>query len=128
MYFVIFKQLPLNSASDPVWYVVQFLPRLTLVVLIEIFAYFFLRLYKSSLGEIKYFQNEITNIEAKALALQAAELAGDKESTASIINRLADTDRNFQVLSESKKDDPSEIIKLLQQATALLQKVPVKHE
>src|SRR5574339_301622 len=31
-----------------------FVPRVSLVVLIEVFAYFFLRLYKQSLNEIKY--------------------------------------------------------------------------
>src|SRR5258708_31598885 len=35
----------------------SYLPRFSLVVFIEIFAYFFLKMYKSNLGEIKYFQN-----------------------------------------------------------------------
>ena len=38
----------------------------------QVFAFFFLSLYRSGLNEIKYFQNEITNIELKAVAVSAA--------------------------------------------------------
>lgn len=68
------------SGQDPWLFTTHFLPRLTLVVFIEIFAYFFLRLYKSSLTEIKYFQNEMTNIEAKFIALYIA-LESDNQET-----------------------------------------------
>ena len=51
--------------EDKMAFIAHFIPRLSLVVLIEVFAYFFLKLYKSSLSEIKYFQNEMTNAEAK---------------------------------------------------------------
>lgn len=48
-----------------VWF---FLSRLSLVILIEVFAYFFLALYRSSLADIKEFQNELTLIENRMLA------------------------------------------------------------
>lgn len=73
----------------------HFVPRVSLVVLIEVFAYFFLRLYKQSLGEIKYFQNEITNIEAKHLALQVALRTDDPGLRSKIVESLAGTERNF---------------------------------
>lgn len=72
-----------------------FLPRFSLVILIEIFAYFFLRLYKQSLEEIKYFQNEITNIEAKQLALQLAMHHDDQALRIKVAEELAKTERNF---------------------------------
>lgn len=72
----------------------HYFPRLTLVVLIELFAYFFLRLYKSNLDDVKYFQNELTNIEAKHVALQAVFFAEDKSLLADVVRNLSNTDRN----------------------------------
>ena len=83
------------SLPKDIWtFVIHFVPRLTLVLMIELFAYFFLSLYKGSLGEIKYFQNELTNVEARQLALRAAINSGDQAATAAILTKLADTDRN----------------------------------
>ena len=73
----------------------HFLPRLSLVVVIEVFAYFFLRLYKQSLDEIKFFQNEMTNVESKYLGLYVASEAGCDDGVLNVINELASTERNF---------------------------------
>jgi len=73
---------------------VGFVPRLSLVVFIELFAYFFLRLYKSSLAEIKFFQNELTNVEAKAIALEVSALWDNAAVVGSVIERIAGTERN----------------------------------
>jgi len=75
--------------------IAHFLPRLSLVVMIEIFAYFFLRLYRQSLEEIKYFQNEMTNIESKHLALYIATENAANEGVLSTITHLMTTERNF---------------------------------
>lgn len=72
----------------------SFLPRLSLVVFIEVFAYFFLRLYKTSLDEIKYFQNELTNIESRGLALQVAMQTGDTNTCSRVACDLSVTERN----------------------------------
>lgn len=79
----------------------RFLSRLSLAIVIEIFAYFFLRLYSTSLGEIKYFQNEITNIESKQLALTVAMQSADDDLTKDVVRELASTERNF-VLSQGQ--------------------------
>ncbi|OOD16220.1 hypothetical protein BWP00_19165, partial [Acinetobacter baumannii] len=50
----------------------KMIPRFLFVVLIELFAYFFLNLYRKSLEDIKYYQNELTNLEAKYLSLQTS--------------------------------------------------------
>jgi len=73
----------------------HFLPRLSLVILVEVFAYFFLRLYKQGLAEIKYFQNEITNIESKYLALNVSSSHEVKEGILKAVERLLLTERNF---------------------------------
>ncbi|MEZ6139016.1 MAG: hypothetical protein R3B84_00460 [Zavarzinella sp.] len=72
----------------------HFFPRFTVVILIELFSFFFLRLYKSSLDEIKYFQNEATNLEMRFTALDAVLHFGDKPLRAKVIDSLLQTDRN----------------------------------
>lgn len=95
--FLIFGMMVLDSGFNPTSdnFISSFVPRLSLVILIEIFAYFFLGLYKSSLSEIKYFQNEITNIESKYAAMEYAVQYGDKESVNKVLGQLASTERNF---------------------------------
>jgi|SRR5271166_3052622 len=72
-----------------------FATRLSLVAFIEVFAYFFLRLYRYSIFEIKYFQNEITNAEFRVMALEAALLGGDKDAVKKISGDMSKTERNF---------------------------------
>ena len=76
-------------------YLPTYLLRLSVVVFIEIFAFFFLRLYRANLADIKYFQNEITNLEAKCLALEFAILSADAKSAEKVVVQLACTERNF---------------------------------
>ena len=76
-------------------FAVHFIPRLSLVVFIEVFAYFFLKLYKATLSEIKYFQNELTNIEAKFTAARAAFALEDPKVAESVIKQLVLTERNY---------------------------------
>lgn len=70
-------------------------PRILLVIFIEIFAYFFLRLYRDGLSEIKYFQNELTNIQSKVLAVEMAFISGEKASMPAAFSALSQTERNF---------------------------------
>ncbi|MGE8165193.1 hypothetical protein ACQKRQ_34220 [Paraburkholderia sp. NPDC080076] len=75
--------------------VLPMFPRVLLVVFIEVFAYFFLRLYKAGLEEIKYFQNELTNVEAKLVSVEFAHITGSTESLKSALETLSHTERNF---------------------------------
>jgi hypothetical protein len=91
-----------TSTAKDLWALAShFAPRLALVLLIEVFAFFFLSLYKSSLSEIKYFQNELTNIELKQIALSSAIAAKDATGLSEIIGKLAATERNH-ILSKDQ--------------------------
>jgi len=81
--------------KEPMLIAANFLPRLTLVIFIELFAYFFLKLYKSNLNEIKYFQNELTNIELKFVSLRTAVIKNDEKMIGEVITSLSTTERNF---------------------------------
>lgn len=63
----------------------------------EIFAFFFLRLYRTSLVEIKFFQNELTNIELKLIALEAGIARDDKALIETLAANLMATERNFVI-------------------------------
>ena len=84
-----------TSPKDMLAFTSTFLPRISIVILVEVFAYFFLRLYSASLMEIKYFQNEITNVEAKFLALRTAIHTEDEKAVGEVISQVAQTERNY---------------------------------
>jgi hypothetical protein len=73
----------------------HFTPRFALSLFIEIFSFFFLKLYKSGLSEIKYFQNELTNVELKFVALENSIHIAEKEPLTQVLLNLSNTERNF---------------------------------
>lgn len=103
--------------EDKVAFIAYFIPRLSLVVLIEIFAYFFLKLFKSSLNEIKYFQNEMTNVEAKLAALKCLLITNEKAAISNVIKVLSETERNA-VLEKGQTTAEIEKAKIEQQNIA----------
>jgi heme/copper-type cytochrome/quinol oxidase subunit 2 len=80
-----------TNATD---FLFTFLPRVSIVAIIEVFAYFFLRLYKGSLSETKYFQNEATNLEVRFAALRIALNSKDATLLNTVVSQLMATDRN----------------------------------
>jgi hypothetical protein len=72
----------------------RLLMRISLAIVVQFFAYFFLRLYRYALFEIKFFQNEITAVELRSAALQSAISVGDKQTISHVIKLLASSERN----------------------------------
>ena len=98
-YFVFFDEVVEKSQKDPSFenFLYLFIPRISLVVIVEIFSYFFLRLYSLSLIEIKYFQNELTNVQTKYSALKAAVYLDSPEAIREVILEFSNTERNFLI-------------------------------
>lgn len=72
-----------------------FLAKLALSVSANVFAFFFLATYRRNLSEIRYFHNELTNIQTRTLAVYvAAEKMLDKP-LADALKALSATERNF---------------------------------
>lgn len=69
-------------------------PKLSLIIIIEIFGYFFLRLYKNSLEEIRYYHNELTNIENKILSIFLIMEHNNATSIEKLSLELSKTERN----------------------------------
>ncbi|MBF0283993.1 MAG: hypothetical protein HQL51_05995 [Magnetococcales bacterium] len=78
-----------------------YLPRVSMVLMVELLSLFFLRLYKLSHDHIKYYQNELTSLECKQVALMTAIAMKETESVKAIIQELSKTERNFIL----KKDE-----------------------
>lgn len=73
-----------------------FLPRLSIIIIIEMFSYFFLKLYRESMDRIRYYHNELTNIEIKKTAiLVSCILENDSEHKKSLIENLISVERNY---------------------------------
>ncbi|EKT4520259.1 hypothetical protein JE950_001901 [Flavobacterium psychrophilum] len=83
--------------TDSVKLLSHYLPRLSLVIFVEIFAFFFLKLYKTNLQEIKYFNNEKTNIDFKIIALKTALFQDNPELIKLTLEEFIKTERNFKI-------------------------------
>lgn len=73
------------TTTDYESFAMTFLPGATLGLLIELIAFFFLRLYSKSLEESKYYANEITILEARFLGYFMATVHGDDDERKAII-------------------------------------------
>jgi len=71
-------------------------------LLLQFVGFFFLRLYVANEQDIKHNSNEITNLEAKMMALQVASERNDKQLFKPIVESLAATERNF-ILKKNEK-------------------------
>jgi hypothetical protein len=120
----------LRVDPDNPWIVAEtFFPRLGLVILIEIFAFFFLKLYRASLVDVKYFQNELTNFEAKYIALWVAYQEKDREMFEEVIKIMAKTERNLvlekgqsTIELEREKRESETIFKVLDSVSGIAKK------
>src|SRR5260370_19317416 len=69
--FILYGFLPATRADlSGEGAISYFLARLSLVTLVEAFAFFFLRLYRFVLVEVKYFRDELTGVNMRVLALR----------------------------------------------------------
>ncbi|MCG8050276.1 MAG: hypothetical protein JAZ15_03665 [Candidatus Thiodiazotropha endolucinida] len=91
-YMVLDSNLKLGDSTQAILW--HYVPRLSIIIFIEVFAFFFLRLYRENIHESKYFQNEITNLDSKFIALDAALISNDVENVKTLVQELATTERN----------------------------------
>lgn len=85
--------MPPAGASDYT-VAIHYTSRFSLIISIEVLAYFFLRLHKSNLVDSKYYQNELTNLELKYISLDAALYLKYADVAHKVISELSETERN----------------------------------
>tara|TARA_B100001250_G_scaffold405348_1_gene422701 strand:- start:113 stop:1048 length:936 start_codon:yes stop_codon:yes gene_type:complete len=102
---IFFLAYSLNEFNEPSYetsqFVYKFIPRLSLSILIELFSFFFLRMYRKNLEDLKYLNNEKTNVEMQLLSLKTAIVLKDNEAISKVIDKMSSTERNFVL----KKDE-----------------------
>ena len=91
---IIYLLLILEPPSEHDLQLFHYLSRIFLAFFIELFSLFFIRLYRDNLFEIKYFHNELSNIDSKIIALKTALLKDNDEFIKEVIMELIKVDRN----------------------------------
>jgi hypothetical protein len=85
-----------------------YVPRVSTAVFIEVFSFFFLRLYRSSLEEIRYYQDELTRLTERRIALLAAEASGDSDLLGAVVSSLA-PDAELHLQAGPSPADPEDL-------------------
>ena len=94
LYYIVFlgSRSNFDTLSDVL---THYLPRISFVIFIELFSYFFLRLYKANVDDVKYYHNELTNVDSKLIALRASMVVKDDATLKAIATVLSKTERNY---------------------------------
>lgn len=93
--------IPTSSKLDDRVFGAIFASRIATSFTASVFAFFFLSTYRRNLSEIRYFHNEMTNIESKLLAFRMfneRQPSDQKQADAayiSILEGFSETERNF---------------------------------
>lgn len=89
----------------------HFAPRVGLVVFVELLAYFFLKLYKSTLTSIQYYHNELTNIEMRKIAAIVAIKHCKEDKIWQTVEYLLKVERNV-LIKDKETTMQMEMLKL----------------
>ncbi len=118
LYYIIFGE---SAGTDSTFetFFASYWPIFSIVVIFEIIAIFFLRVYNHTAGRIERNKNEITNIELRLTSgLMLIDIV-DKKNLKSLADDLAKEERNF-VLGKNESSAILDTDKLLE----LLSKIP----
>ena len=97
-----------SAGEEDLW--VYLSSRLAVSLSAQLLALFFLKLYKNNLSELKYIQNEVTNFEAKKIAVMLSYDFSEKNKM-SVVSNLMSTERNY-ILDKDKSTAHLEQLKL----------------
>lgn len=101
--------------------------KISIVFFVEVFAFYYLRLYREIIKDVKYYRNEITNIEARLLALYAIDSSKHSEALNGLVDELSKVERNFvidkkhtTVELEKSKHDSNVMVSAIEKVTKLI--------
>lgn len=87
----------------------HYLPRFMLVIFIEVFSFFFLRLYRATLAEIRIYQTDLTALTLQEVAVLVSLSSGDVSAVINLSNHLTShksSADNEKVDKPDKADKP----------------------
>jgi hypothetical protein len=121
------KSIHFDTTKD---FLIYLTPRLSLAIFIEVFSFFFLKLYKTNLEDVKYFHNERTNIDSKIIALKTSLLVEKDDILIEIIKSFSNVERNFILKKEETtvnieriKMDNEQEINLISKLSDIIEKI-----
>lgn len=109
-----------TMSTNSVFYLIGM--RISLGLIITLISYFFLTLYKKSLDDSKYYQNEITNISAFAAALNLTYSSNIAQNKSIVITKLMEVDRNMLMSSTKENVIDRDLLKTVLEK--ILEKMP----
>ena len=100
----------------------HYIPRLSLVLFIEVFSFFFLRLYKTTLAEMRMYQTDLTALTIQRVAVVAGLSTGDPAAAAALSKELlASKPVKIEQLARKGQDvDPKALAELVQALAKIL--------
>lgn len=99
VYLIVFS-FNIPHIKEVIEFFASYLPRLTLLVFIELFSFYFLNLYKHNLNQIKYYQDENTDINFKIISLKVALLNNKPELLDKVLTNFLEMQHNKIVTKE----------------------------
>jgi hypothetical protein len=83
-----------------------YIPRVSTAAFVEVFSFFFLRLYRSGLADMKYYHSELLTLDTRVAALDGAMAIATQTTQSEILKILADTDRTRQQIAVPRDEKP----------------------
>lgn len=87
----------------------HYVPRIATVVFIEVFSFFFFRLYRASLAEVKYYHRELTALDSNRIALSAAHGVGEPKALTAVIGELSRAYKTAQPSTTGSNSDSAQL-------------------
>lgn len=99
----------------------HYVPRLTLVVFIEVFSFFFLRLYRSTLDEIRFYQEQLNDAATQRVSIELAWALTDSAARAAFANSLLTSKSRVEAkVATADEVDVNALAKLVTQLAKLV--------
>ncbi len=119
--------LPLKFGEKPDFSQVAlyYFPKISVVILIEVIAFFFLRLYKKSIDDIKQLQNEKTGVDFKIISLKVALLSNNSDELSKVINLINMYKKETETIPKIDKDDSQNIKNIIDLIKDVTQKIKI---
>lgn len=97
LFWYIIQYTDTETSKNLALLIVHWVTRLSLISIVEIFAFFFLKMYRTHLQSIRYFQDELTSIESRKIAMLSSVIHENPEDISKSIECLLNIDRNFKM-------------------------------
>lgn len=102
----------------------HYIPRVATVVFIEVFSFFFLKLYRSSLNEIKYYQNELTRLDIQRISIDTASTLENQNTLHTILCTVAQSSnaKNLETITDDSLNpkDLKDILEAMEKIKKIL--------